>query len=133
MLFYLIYLELGFLSVPGLEVVNLARLVISFQCKVSVRSPYLVSFLFLCWITKWSHNPPTYRRTVSSNWYCTHTVLRFGHQRSWITGACHYTRRIQVHATALLAGWPAPGKAWKNYHLKKPFLHYLLFMFAAEI
>ena len=51
MLFYLIYLELGFLSVPGLEVAKLARLSISFQCKVSVRSPYLVSFLFLCWIT----------------------------------------------------------------------------------
>ena len=26
-----------------------------------------------------------------------------------------------------------PGKTWKNCYLKKPFLHYLLFTFAAEI
>ena len=41
---------------------------------------------------RWSHNPPTYRRTVTTNWYQTNTVPKFGPQSSWITGACHYTR-----------------------------------------
>ena len=40
---------------------------------------------------RWSRNPPTCRRAVTPNWYRTHTVLKFGLQSSWITGACHYT------------------------------------------
>ena len=44
---------------------------------------------------RWSHNPPTYRRTVTPNWYRTHTVPKFGLLSSWITGACHYTRHIE--------------------------------------
>ena len=42
---------------------------------------------------RWSHNPPTYRRTVTPNWYRSRTVPKFGLQSSWITGACHYTCR----------------------------------------
>ena len=38
----------------------------------------------------WSHNPLTYRRTVTPNCYWTHTVPKFGLQSSWIIGACHY-------------------------------------------
>ena len=40
---------------------------------------------------RWSRNPPTYRMTVTSNWYWTHTVLKFDLQSRWITGPCHYT------------------------------------------
>ena len=72
-------------------VANLARLGISVYCYVSVRSQYLVRFL--SWMFyKWSHSPPTYRRTVTPNRYWTHTVPEFDLQSSWITGACHYTR-----------------------------------------
>ena len=41
---------------------------------------------------RWSHNPPTCWRTVTPNWYWTHTVSKFGLQSSWTTGACHYTQ-----------------------------------------
>ena len=43
---------------------------------------------------RWSHNSPTYRKTLTPNWYRTHTVPKFGLQCSWITGACHYTRQF---------------------------------------
>ena len=43
---------------------------------------------------RWSHNPPTYRKTLTTNWYRIHTVPKFGLQSSWITGACHYTRQF---------------------------------------
>ena len=42
---------------------------------------------------RWSHNSPTYWRTVTPNWYRTHTIPKFSLQTSWITGACHNTRR----------------------------------------
>ena len=48
---------------------------------------------------RWAHNPPTYQRTVTPNWYRTHTVPEFGLLGSWVTGACHYTRPKQ-HDTA---------------------------------
>ena len=38
---------------------------------------------------KGPHNPFTYRRTVTPNWYRTHTVPKFGLQSSWVTGGCH--------------------------------------------
>ena len=41
----------GFLFVAYLTVANLARLVISVHCQVSVRSKYLLRFLYQCWIT----------------------------------------------------------------------------------
>ena len=81
----------AFLSVAYLTVPNLARLEISIHCQVSVRSQYLAWLLSQCWI-RWSHNLPTYRRTVTPNLYRTHSVPKFGLQSSWITGACHYTR-----------------------------------------
>ena len=31
---------------------------------------------------KWSHNPPTYQRTVTPNWYRTHIAPKFGLQSS---------------------------------------------------
>ena len=37
---------------------------------------------------RWSHSPPTYQSTVTSNWYQIHTVPKFGLQS---TGACHCT------------------------------------------
>ena len=39
---------------------------------------------------RWSHNLPTYSKTVTPKWYRTHTVPKFDLQSSWITGACHY-------------------------------------------
>ena len=51
---------------------------------------------------RWSHNPPTYWRTVSPNWYRTHTVQKFSLQSSWITGACHYTRCMSLDTSFLL-------------------------------
>ena len=58
---------------------------------------------------KWSDNPPTYRRTVTVNYYWTHTVPKFGLQSSWITGACHYTRETYLYwplkPTGNLATW----------------------------
>ena len=48
---------------------------------------------------RWPHNPPTYQRTVTPNWYRTHTVPEFGLLGSWVTGACHYTWPKQ-HDTA---------------------------------
>ena len=72
-LLILTWLTLCFLISPDLE----SRLI--------VRSPLLVLDY------RWSHNPPTYRRTVTPNWCQTHTVPKFGLQSSWITGACHYT------------------------------------------
>ena len=90
--FQLLYLESWFfLSVAYLTVANLARLGISVHCQVSVRSQYLVRLLLVL-DYRWSLNPPTYRRTVTPNWYRTHTVPKFGLQSSWITGAYHYTR-----------------------------------------
>ena len=47
---------------------------------------------------RWSHNPPTYRRTVSPSWYRTHTVPNFDLQCSWIKSAWHYTRQT-THCT----------------------------------
>ena len=41
---------------------------------------------------RWSHIPPTYRRTDTPNWYRTYNVPKFGLQSSWITGECYYTR-----------------------------------------
>ena len=49
--FYLLYLELCFLSAAYLTVANLAGLGISVHCQVSVRSQYLVRLLSQCWIT----------------------------------------------------------------------------------
>ena len=40
----------------------------------------------------WSHNLPTYWKTVSPNWYWTHTFPKFYIESSWITDACHCTR-----------------------------------------
>ena len=79
-----------FLSVAYLTVANLARLGISVHCQVSVfsQAPLLVLDY------RWSHNPPTYQRTVTPNWYRTHSVPKFGLQSSWMTGACHYTRLL---------------------------------------
>ena len=52
---------------------------------------------------RWSLNPPTYRRTVTPNWYRTHTVPKFGLQSSWDTGACHYTRpKARNHCTTYI-------------------------------
>ena len=41
---------------------------------------------------RWSHNPLTYRGTVTSNWYWSHTVPKVGSQSSRITDECHNTR-----------------------------------------
>ena len=40
---------------------------------------------------RWSHNLPTYQRTVTPNWFWNHIVSRFSLQCSWITGACYNT------------------------------------------
>ena len=56
--------------------------------KVSVFSQALLLVLDY----SWSHNPPTYRRTVTPNWYWTHIVSEFGVDSSCITGACHCTQ-----------------------------------------
>ena len=40
-----------------------------------------------------SHNPHTYRRTVTPNWYRTHTVPKFSLQSSWITRCMPLSRK----------------------------------------
>ena len=95
----LLYLESSFFSsVAYITVANLARLGISVHCLISVRSQYLVKLLSY----RWSHNPPTYRRTVTQNWYRTHTIPKFGLESSWITSACHY---IQPCVTCNTFNW----------------------------
>ena len=47
-------------------------------------------------VYRWSHNPPTYRRAVTPNWYRTQTIPKFGLESSWITCACHCTRIMPV-------------------------------------
>ena len=43
---------------------------------------------------RWSHNPHTYRRTVTPNGYRTHTAPKFGLWSSRITGACQTTKFV---------------------------------------
>ena len=85
-----------FLSVAYLTVANLARLGISVHCQVSVfiQAPLLVLDY------RWSHNPPNYRRTVTLNWYLTHSVPKFSLQNSCITDACHYTLRTTTQVVS---------------------------------
>ena len=77
---------------------NLGLLLGVSQVPVFSQAPLLVQDY------RWSHTPPTYRRTGTPNWYRTHTVSKFGLQSSWITGAYHYTRlhlaQLNLHYTS---------------------------------
>ena len=48
-----------------------------------------------------SHNLPTYQRTVTPNWYRTHTVSKFGLQSSWITGGYYGFRHLNIMMKAI--------------------------------
>ena len=64
------------------------------------------------------------------HWYRTHAIPKFGLQRNWITGACHYTRLyldIGGHgdgSTRLFGGhrgfydgqWPLTGHYFKHWY-----------------
>ena len=47
----------------------------------------------------WSHNRPTYRMTVTLNWYWTRTIPKCDLYSIWITAACHYTRHNYIVLT----------------------------------
>ena len=95
--FFVTIFRVGFLSVAYLTVAHLPRLGISVHCYVLVfsQAPLLVLDY------RWLHNPPTYQRIVTPNWYRTHTVPQFGLQSSWITYRCmplHPAKLVTVSA-----------------------------------
>ena len=80
------------LSAAYLTVANLARLGILVLSLASVKSQSIGQVHLLVLDYRWSHNPPTYWRTVTPNRCWTHTVPKFCLQSSCIGGTCHYIR-----------------------------------------
>ena len=77
--------KVAFLSVVYLEIANLVQLGISNRCQISARFQYLIRLPFSCWVGHTIH--PS--RTVTCNWYQTHTVQKLCLLSSCTTGACH--------------------------------------------
>ena len=81
-------------------------------------------------IYRWSHSLPTYRRTVTSNSYRTHTISKFGLQSRWITSACSYTwlylgsgghddrsaRLFDSHRSFYDGQWPLTSHYFKGWY-----------------
>ena len=108
-IFSLIFLESRFLSVAHPTVANLSWLGLGSLVGLS-SAPVFSHVPLLLLDYRWSHNPPTYWRTVIPSWYWTHTNNSALNK----TSALNSWQNMSINVSCILKA-PPLGLAWATW------------------